>query len=91
MVGDTTGSYVIELGAGENRSTLNNSQADTIHCGAGDNNIAFFGVLPALDRIYGAGNTAVSLYGDYSAGYTFGPNQLSGEMALYLKADTGTS
>lgn len=89
MIGDTTGSYVINLGAGENSVELNNDQVDTVHCGDGSNNIEILGVLPALDRIFGAGNTAVSLYGDYSAGYTFGPHQLSGELALYLQSGYG--
>ena len=89
LVSDTTGRYVIDLGGGENSVNLNNSQVDIIHCGGGDNEIAFSGVLLAQDRIYGAGNTAVLLYGDYSAGYAFGANQLSGEMALYLQSGYG--
>lgn len=84
---DTAGSYVFDLGAGTNNIYFNSDHVDTVHCTGGTNEIYVYGVMPAGDRIYGAGNTNVTLYGDYSAGYTFGAKQFNDVGGIYLESD----
>jgi Ca2+-binding RTX toxin-like protein len=83
---DSSGSYVFDLGAGDNDVYFNGDHIDTVHCTGGANDISIYGVMPTGDRIDGAGTTNVSLFGDYSAGYSFGAKQLVDVGAIYLQS-----
>jgi Ca2+-binding RTX toxin-like protein len=87
LYNDTIGSYILDLGNGDNYIFLSGAQADTLHCTGGTNEVDIYGTMAAGDKIEGAGNTIVSLFGDYSAGYTFGAKEFSGLDAIYLNGN----
>ena len=87
--GDSAGRYVFDCGAWSNSILLNNL-ADKVVCGTGVNYIYDYdGVMSAGTQIIGAGFTSLELFGDYSAGYTFGPNAFTNIAQLNL--DGGNS